>query len=133
MEWVRTMKTIIKTENAPAPIGPYNQAVAVQGQLLFTAGQIALDPKTGEIVGASVAEQTKQVCENLKAILTASHSDFAHVVKTTVFLKNMNDFAAMNEVYGKYFGEASPARSTVEVARLPKDVMVEIEVIAVIY
>jgi 2-iminobutanoate/2-iminopropanoate deaminase len=127
------MKTIIKTENAPAPIGPYNQAVAVQGQLLFTAGQIALDPKTGEIVGASVAEQTKQVCENLKAILTASHSDFAHVVKTTVFLKNMNDFAAMNEVYGKYFGEASPARSTVEVARLPKDVMVEIEVIAVIY
>jgi 2-iminobutanoate/2-iminopropanoate deaminase len=127
------MKTIIKTENAPAPIGPYNQAVAVQGQLLFTAGQIALDPKTGEIVGASVAEQTKQVCENLKAILTASHSDFAHVVKTMVFLKNMNDFAAMNEVYGKYFGEASPARSTVEVARLPKDVMVEIEVIAVIY
>lgn len=115
------------------PIGPYNQAVAVQGQLLFTAGQIALDPKTGDIVGASVAEQTKQVCENLKAILVASHSDFAHVVKTTVFLKNMNDFAAMNEVYGKYFGEASPARSTVEVARLPKDVAVEIEVIAVIY
>ena len=133
MEWVRTMKTIIKTENAPAPIGPYNQAVAVQGQLLFTAGQIALDPKTEQIVGASAAEQTKQVCENLKAILTASHSDFAHVVKTMVFLKNMNDFAAMNEVYGKYFGEASPARSTVEVARLPKDVMVEIEVIAVIY
>ena len=133
MEWVRTMKTIIKTENAPAPIGPYNQAVAVQGQLLFTAGQIALDPKTEQIVGASAAEQTKQVCENLKAILTASHSDFAHVVKTTVFLKNMNDFAAMNEVYGKYFGEASPARSTVEVARLPRDVMVEIEVIAVIY
>jgi 2-iminobutanoate/2-iminopropanoate deaminase len=107
--------------------------VAVQGQLLFTAGQIALDPKTGEIVGASVAEQTKQVCENLKGILTASHTDFAHVVKTTVFLKNMNDFSAMNEVYGKYFGEASPARSTVEVARLPRDVMVEIEVIAVIY
>jgi len=133
MGWVLTMKTIIKTGNAPAPIGPYNQAVAVQGQLLFTAGQIALDPKTEQIVGASAAEQTKQVCENLKAILTASHSDFAHVVKTTVFLKNMNDFAAMNEVYGKYFGEASPARSTVEVARLPKDVMVEIEVIAVIY
>ena len=133
IEWKSTMKTIINTENAPAPIGPYNQAVAVQGQLLFTAGQIALDPKTGDIVGASVAEQTKQVCENLKAILAASHSDFAHVVKTTVFLKNMNDFAAMNEVYGKYFGEASPARSTVEVARLPKDVAVEIEVIAVIY
>jgi 2-iminobutanoate/2-iminopropanoate deaminase len=133
MEWVKTMKTIIRTENAPAPIGPYNQAVAVQGQLLFTAGQIALDPKTGAVVGPSAAEQTKQVCENIKALLTASHSDFAHVVKTTVFLKNMNDFAAMNDVYGKYFGEASPARSTVEVARLPKDVLVEIEVIAVIY
>ncbi len=127
------MKTIIKIENAPAPIGPYSQAVAVQGQLLFTAGQIALNPKTGQVVGTSVAEQTKQVCENIKTILTASHSDFAHVVKTTVFLKNMNDFAAMNEVYGKYFSEAPPARSTVEVSRLPKDVMVEIEVVAVIY
>lgn len=127
------MKTIIKIEKAPAPIGPYNQAVAVQGQLLFTAGQIALDAKTGAIVGASAADQTRQICENLSAILTASHSDFAHVVKTTVFLKNMNDFAAMNEVYGKYFGEASPARSTVEVARLPKDALVEIEVVAVIY
>jgi 2-iminobutanoate/2-iminopropanoate deaminase len=127
------MKTIIKTEKAPLPIGPYNQAVAVQGQLLFTAGQIALNPTTGAVVGATAAEQTKQICENLSAILTASHSDFAHVVKTTVFLKSMNDFAAMNEVYGKYFGEASPARSTIEVARLPKDVLVEIEAIAVIY
>jgi 2-iminobutanoate/2-iminopropanoate deaminase len=127
------MKTIIKTENAPAPIGPYNQAVAVQGELLFTAGQIALNPKTGQIVGATAGDQTKQVCENLKAILIASHSDFAHVVKTTVFLKNMNDFSAMNEVYGKYFGESSPARSAVEVARLPKDVLVEIEVVALIY
>jgi len=127
------MKTIIKTEKAPAPIGPYNQAVAVQGQLLFTAGQIALNPTTGEVVGTTAAEQTKQICENIKAILTASHSDFAHVVKTTVFLKSMNDFSAMNEVYGKYFGEASPARSTIEVARLPKDVLVEIEVVAVIY
>lgn len=128
-----TMKTIIRTENAPAPIGPYNQAVAVQGELLFTAGQIALDPKTGKIVGTTAGGQTKQVCENLMAILTASHSDFAHVVKTTVFLKNMDDFSAMNEVYGKYFGESSPARSTVEVARLPKDVLVEIEVVALIY
>lgn len=127
------MKTIIKTENAPAPIGPYNQAVAVQGQLLFTAGQIALDPKTGQVVGDAIGAQTKQVCENIRALLTASHSDFAHVVKTTIFLKNMNDFAGMNEVYGKYFGEASPARSTVEVARLPKDVLVEIEVIALVY
>ncbi len=133
MERVPIMKTIIRTESAPAPIGPYNQAVAVQGQLLFTAGQIALDPKTGAVVGSSAAEQTKQVCENIRAILIASHSDFAHVVKTTVYLKSMNDFAAMNEVYGKYFGEASPARSTVEVARLPKDVAVEIEVIALIY
>ena len=127
------MKTIIRTEKAPAPIGPYNQAVAVQGQLLFTAGQIALDPKTGGVVGQTAADQTTQVCENIKAILTASHSDFAHVVKTTVFLRSMDDFAAMNEVYGKYFGEASPARSTIEVARLPKDVLVEIEVVAVVY
>lgn len=128
-----TMKTIIKTEDAPAPIGPYNQAVAVQGQLLYTAGQIALHPKSGQIVGATIGEQTKQVCENLKAVLTASHTDFAHVVKTTVYLKNMNDFAGMNEVYGKYFGEASPARSTVEVARLPKDALVEIDLVALIY
>ena len=127
------MKTIIKIENAPAPIGPYNQAVAVQGELLFTAGQIALDPKTGNVVGRTIGDQTKQVCENLKVILTASHTDFAHVVKTTVFLKNMDDFAGMNEAYGKYFGEASPARSTVEVARLPKDVLVEIELVALIY
>ena len=127
------MKTIIRTDNAPAPIGPYNQAVAVEGQLLFTAGQIALDPRTGVVVGTTAADQTKQVCENIKAILSASHSDFAHVIKTTVFLKTMNDFTAMNEVYGKYFGEASPARSTVEVSRLPKDVLVEIEVIALIY
>ncbi len=126
------MKTIIKTENAPLPIGPYNQAVAVQGQLLFCAGQIPLHPKTGEVVGKTIQEQTQQVCENIEAILTASHTDFKHVVKTTVFLKNFNDFAAMNEVYGKYFGEVSPARSTVEVSRLPKDVLVEIEVVALV-
>ncbi len=126
------MKTIIKTDKAPLPIGPYNQAVAVQGQLLFTAGQIALDPVTGQVVGATVAEQTKQACENLKAILTEGKTSFANVVKTTVFLKNMSDFTAMNEVYGQYFGEASPARSAVEVARLPKDVLVEIEAIAVV-
>ncbi len=126
------MKTIIKTEKAPLPIGPYNQAVAVQGHLLFTAGQIPLDPVTGQIVGTTIQDQTKQVCENLKAILTASHTDFNHTVKTTVFLKNFNDFGAMNEVYAQYFGEASPARSTVEVARLPKDSLVEIEVVALI-
>lgn len=126
------MKTIIKTDKAPLPIGPYNQAVAVQGQLLFTAGQIALDAKTGQMVGSTIQEQTKQVCENLKAILIASHSDLNHVVKTTVFLKNFNDFSAMNEIYGSYFGSAAPARSTVEVARLPKDALVEIEVVALI-
>ena len=126
------MKTIIKTEKAPLPIGPYNQAVAVQGQLLFTAGQIALDAQSGQMVGTTIQEQTTQVCENLKAILLASHTDLKHVVKTTVFLKNFNDFAAMNEVYGKYFGEAAPARSTVEVVRLPKDALVEIEVVALI-
>ncbi|MBW7887567.1 MAG: RidA family protein [Bacteroidetes bacterium] len=126
------MKTIIKTDKAPLPIGPYNQAVAVQGQLLFTAGQIALDAVSGRMVGTTIQEQTKQVCENLKAILHASHSDLKHVVKTTVFLKNFNDFAAMNEIYGNYFGEAAPARSTVEVVRLPKDALVEIEVVALI-
>ncbi|MBP6673277.1 MAG: RidA family protein [Bacteroidetes bacterium] len=126
------MKTIIKTEKAPLPIGPYNQAVAVLGQLLFTAGQIPLDPVSGQMVGTTIKEQTKQVCENLKAILLASHTDFNHVIKTTVFLKDFNDFAAMNEVYGQYLGYASPARSTVEVARLPKDSLVEIEVVALI-
>jgi 2-iminobutanoate/2-iminopropanoate deaminase len=126
------MKTIIKTEKAPLPIGPYNQAIATQGQLLFTAGQIALDPKSGQMIGTTIREQTKQVCENLKAILIASHSDLKYAIKTTVFLKNFNDFAPMNEVYGQYFGDASPARSTVEVARLPKDALVEIEVIALI-
>lgn len=126
------MKTIIKTEKAPLPIGPYNQAVATQGQLVFTAGQIALDPTSGAMVGTTIVEQTVQVCENLKAILHASHTDFKHAVKTTVFLKNFNDFTAMNEVYGRYFGESAPARSTVEVARLPKDALVEIEVIALV-
>ncbi len=126
------MKTIIKTDKAPLPIGPYNQAIAVQGQLVFTAGQIALDPATGLVAGVTVAEQTKQACENLQAVLTEAKTSMKNVVKTTVFLKNMSDFAAMNEVYGTYFGEASPARSAVEVARLPKDVLVEIEAIAVV-
>jgi 2-iminobutanoate/2-iminopropanoate deaminase len=127
------MKTIIKTDKAPMPIGPYNQAVAVQGQLVYTAGQIAIDPNTGKMAGITIQEQTTQVCENIKAILTASHSDLLHVVKTTVFLKNFNDFAAMNEVYAKYFGESSPARSTVEVVRLPLDALIEIEVVAEIF
>ncbi len=123
------MKKIIRTSDAPDPVGPYNQAVVV-GQLVFTAGQIAIDPFTGRLVENDVRKQTRQVLENLKAVLQASGTDLNHVVKTTVFLKNMDDFAAMNEVYAEYFPEHSPARSAVEVARLPKDVLVEIECIA---
>lgn len=124
------MKTIINTPNAPAPIGPYNQGVITNGKLLFTAGQIALDPKSGEIIGTNIEEQTKQVCENLSNILLAAGTSASNVVKTTVFLKNFNDFASMNKIYGEYFGNSAPARSTVEVVRLPKDVLVEIELIA---
>jgi 2-iminobutanoate/2-iminopropanoate deaminase len=125
-------RTIINTPNAPAPVGPYNQAVAVTGQLLFVSGQIALDPATGELVGpGDVVAQTEQVIANLQAILTAAGASFDNVVKTGVFLKDMNDFATVNEIYAKYFGgENAPARACVEVARLPKDVAVEIECIA---
>jgi len=125
-------KTAISTPNAPAAIGPYSQAIR-SGDLLYTSGQIALDPATGQVVPGGIAEQTAQVLENLKAILEAAGADFSRVVKTVVFLKDMNDFAAMNTVYGRYLapdGTVPPARSTVEVARLPKDVLVEIEVIA---
>jgi 2-iminobutanoate/2-iminopropanoate deaminase len=126
------MKTVIATAKAPAAIGPYSQAVKI-GNLLYTSGQVALDPATGQIVPGAIAEQTAQVLENLKAVLEAGGSTLASVVKTTVFLKDMNDFAAMNAIYGKYLaaeGTVAPARSTVEVARLPKDALVEIEVIA---
>ncbi|HLP16011.1 MAG TPA: RidA family protein [Bacteroidota bacterium] len=126
------MKTIIKMDKVLLPIGPYNQAVAVQGRLVFTAGQLPIDPVTGQIASGGIREQTKQVCENLKTVLAQANTTLSNVVKTTVFLKNMGDFAAMNETYGTYFGEACPARSTVEVARLPKDVLVEIEAIAVV-
>lgn len=127
-------KQVIRTEQAPAPVGPYNQAIAVSGQMLFVAGQIALNPATGEIVGAGdVKQQTQQVMANLQAILTAGGASFADVVKTSVFLVDMNDFAAVNAVYAQYFDEATaPARACVEVSRLPKDVLVEIECIAVI-
>ncbi|RMH77798.1 MAG: RidA family protein [Cyanobacteria bacterium J007] len=127
-------KTVIQTESAPAPVGPYNQAIVAGGQLVFVAGQIALDPQTGEIVGPDdVVKQTRQVMANLEAILTASGATFEQVVKTTVFLANMNDFATVNAVYAEYFPEASaPARAAIEVSRLPKDVLVEIECIAVI-
>jgi len=125
-------KAVVATSAAPAAIGPYSQAVRA-GSLVFTAGQIALDPATGLVVEGGIAEQTTQVLENLKAILEAAGSSLAQTVKATVFLKNFNDFAAMNAVYGAYLGPAGvlpPARSTVEVARLPKDVLVEIELVA---
>jgi 2-iminobutanoate/2-iminopropanoate deaminase len=127
-------RNVIRTENAPAPVGPYNQAIAANGQLLFVAGQIPLDPKTGEIVGANdIVQQTEQAMTNLEAILAAAGAKTQDIVKTTVFLADMNDFAAMNQVYARYFDEeTAPARACVEVSRLPKDVLVEVECIAVI-
>jgi 2-iminobutanoate/2-iminopropanoate deaminase len=128
----RCMKTAISTSSAPAAIGPYSQAVRV-GDFIYTSGQVALVPATGQLVSGGIAEQTTQVLENLKAVLEAAGLSLASVVKTVVFLKDMNDFAAMNAVYGKYLAPedvVAPARSTVEVARLPKDALVEIEVIA---
>ena len=122
-------KKRIQTENAPAAVGPYSQAIRA-GNLIFTAGQVALDPASGELVGRDVAAQTEQVVKNLKAVLAAAGSGFDQVLKTTVFLQNMADFAAMNAVYGRHFPEPYPARSTVEVGALPKGALVEIEVIA---
>lgn len=122
------MKEIISTEKGPKAIGPYSQAVKVNG-FIFTAGQVALDPATGQIVEGDVAKQTVRVIENLKAIVEAAGSSLDRAVKATVYLKDMNDFAAMNEVYGRYFSNNPPARSTVEAARLPRDVRVEIDLI----
>lgn len=120
---------IIKTTEAPEAIGPYSQAVTA-GDLVFCSGQIPLDPATMTLVGDTVAQQTSQVLKNLAAVLKAAGSAPGHVVKTTVFLKDMNDFVEMNEVYAQFFGDHKPARATVEVARLPKDVKVEIECVA---
>jgi len=125
------MKTIVSTNNAPAAIGPYSQAIKI-GNLLFTAGQIAINPKTSQVEETTIEGQTKQVLLNLKAILEAGGSSLNKVAKTTVFLKNMNDFVAMNGVYAEFFTDAPPARSSIEVARLPKDVLVEIECIALV-
>lgn len=127
-------RKIICTTNAPAPVGPYNQAILARGELLFVAGQIPLDPKTGEIVGENdIIKQTEQVMANLGAILEAAGVHMKDIVKTTVFLSEINNFAAMNQVYARYFDETSaPARACVEVSRLPKDVLVEIECIAVV-
>jgi 2-iminobutanoate/2-iminopropanoate deaminase len=123
------MREIISPKDAPQAIGPYSQAVKANG-FIFTAGQIAIDPATQQVIAGDVAAQTDRVLRNLSEILEAAGSGLGKVVRCTVFLKNMSEFAAMNEVYGKYFSTAPPARSTVEVARLPKDVLVEIDVIA---
>ena len=125
------MKKIINTPNAPAPIGPYNQAV-LTGNTLYTSGQIALNPSTGELVLDSIQIETKQVMENMKAVLEAAGMTFENVVKTSIFISNMNDFTEINAVYGGYFNsETAPARETVEVANLPKFVNVEISMIAI--
>jgi 2-iminobutanoate/2-iminopropanoate deaminase len=129
-----SQKTAVSTSGAPGAIGPYSQGVRI-GNWVYTSGQVALDPATGQLVPGGIEEQTTRVLENLKAVLAAAGSDLSRVVKTVVFLKGMADFAAMNAVYGKYLappGVVAPARSTVEVARLPKDALVEIEVIATI-
>ncbi len=123
------MRDVILTDRGPKPIGPYSQAIRANG-FLYVSGQVALDPKTGEMAGTDIRQQTERTLENVKGILEAAGSNLHHVVKTTVFLKDMNDFATMNEVYAKYFTLAPPARSTVQVSRLPKDALVEIEVIA---
>ncbi len=123
------MKEVVTTDRGPKAIGPYSQGIKANG-LLFLSGQVALHPATGQMVGTDVSQQTERVLENVKGVLEAAGSNLNHVIKTTVFLKDMNDFAAMNEVYARYFTTAPPARSTVQVARLPKDALVEIEVVA---
>jgi 2-iminobutanoate/2-iminopropanoate deaminase len=125
------MKTIIKTDQAPQAIGPYNQAVIhLDGNLVFTAGQLGLDPQTGDFAGDTIEEQTRQALDNLSAILKAAGSDLTHVIKTTLYLKDMNDFNTVNQIYADYFKQDPPARSAVQVARLPKDGLFEIEAIA---
>lgn len=126
------MKKIIFTENAPAPIGPYNQAV-LKGNTLYTSGQIAINPETGELVTATIEVETEQVMQNMKAVLEAAGMTFDNVVKTTIFIMDMNDFAKINTVYGSYFNDTTaPARETVQVACLPKNVNVEISMIAIL-
>lgn len=125
------LKEPIKTSNAPAALGPYSQAIKV-GDFVFTSGQVAIDPATNEFIGGGIVEQTERVLQNVAAVLEAAGSSLDQVVKTLVFLADMNDFAAMNEVYGKFFTGAPPARSTVQAARLPKDARVEIEAVALV-
>ena len=121
----------VQTDDAPKAIGPYAQAIKAAG-FVYTAGQISLDPKTGNLVAGGIVEQTRQVLENLKAVLAAAGSSLDRVIKTTVFLKNMTDFAAMNDVYAEYLGNTKPARSTVAVAELPRDALVEIDLVALV-
>ena len=125
------MRDVIASKDAPQAIGPYSQAIRGNG-FVFVSGQVAIDPSTQQVVGGDVGVQTDRVLKNLSAILKTAGSGLEKVVRSTVFLKNMGDFAAMNEVYGRYFNTAPPARSTVEVARLPKDVLVEIDVVALV-
>lgn len=125
-------KSAVKTPLAPLPIGPYSQGIVAAGKMLFTSGQIPINPHTGKIETDDIRQQTRIVLDSLNAILQTAGSRLDHVVKTTVFLKSMNDFGAMNEVYAEYFSQNPPARSTVEVARLPKDVLVEIDCMAMV-
>jgi 2-iminobutanoate/2-iminopropanoate deaminase len=125
------MRDVVLTDRGPKPIGPYSQAIRANG-FLFVSGQVALDPKTGEMTETDIRKQTERVLENVRGIVEAAGSKMNHIVKTTVFLKDMNDFGTMNEVYAGYFTLAPPARSTVQVSRLPKDALVEIEVIAIL-
>jgi 2-iminobutanoate/2-iminopropanoate deaminase len=123
------MKDIVLTDRGPKPIGPYSQAVRANG-FVFVSGQIALDPKSNEFAGGDVRAQTERILENLKAIVEAAGTTLSHAVKTTVYLKDMNDFAAMNETYAKYFTASPPARTTIQAARLPKEALVEIDLVA---
>jgi 2-iminobutanoate/2-iminopropanoate deaminase len=127
------MRSIVSTDTAPQAIGPYSQAVKIDSSsLVFVSGQIPLDPKTGEMVGETAADQCRQVMTNLTAVLRAAGSDLSKIVKTTIYLADMNDFGAVNEVYGEHFPSEPPARATIQVGRLPKDALVEIDAIALV-
>ena len=126
-----TQRTVVSTEAAPGAIGPYSQAI-IAGNLVFCSGQVPLDPASGQLVSGTIEEETQRVMENIKAVLAAAGTSLARIVKTTIFLSDMNDFAAVNAAYGAYFPQNPPARSTVQVARLPRDVRVEIEAIALL-
>ena len=125
-------RTVVLTKDAPAPIGPYNQAITASGSFLFTAGQVPIDPRGGQVVQGDIKVQTRQVLKNIQAILQTANAGMKDVVKTTVFLRDMGEFAGMNEVYAEFFPDSAPARSTVEVSRLPRDVKIEIEAIALL-